>query len=143
MATEKKMGRKKVPITSEKKKEINLPQVIYWIERQSTAEEIAGSCGVHIETLSTAIKKEFGLTFPELFKKHACIGRQSLRRYQFKLAEKNVAMAIWLGKNYLGQHDPDNQNKAPPNDEKLDSLISAIKKQGAAPSQAQDSPISK
>jgi hypothetical protein len=29
----------------------------------------------------------------------------SLRRTQFKLAEKNPTMAIWLGKQYLGQRD--------------------------------------
>ena len=29
----------------------------------------------------------------------------SLRRNQFKLAEKSAAMAIFLGKNYLGQTD--------------------------------------
>ena len=29
----------------------------------------------------------------------------SLRRYQFQLAQKNTAMAIWLGKQYLGQRD--------------------------------------
>lgn len=32
-------------------------------------------------------------------------GRQSLRRTQFKLAETNAAMAIFLGKNYLDQTD--------------------------------------
>ncbi|MBU2233175.1 MAG: hypothetical protein KKG69_18065 [Alphaproteobacteria bacterium] len=32
-------------------------------------------------------------------------GLHSLRRTQFKLAEKNAAMAIFLGKNYLGQAD--------------------------------------
>jgi len=32
-------------------------------------------------------------------------GRVSLRRKQFQLAEKNAAMAIFLGKNYLGQSD--------------------------------------
>ncbi len=32
-------------------------------------------------------------------------GLQSLRRTQFKLAETNAAMAIFLGKNYLGQTD--------------------------------------
>lgn len=32
-------------------------------------------------------------------------GRMSLRRSQFRLAEKNAAMAIFLGKNYLGQAD--------------------------------------
>ena len=29
----------------------------------------------------------------------------SLRRAQFRLAEKNANMAIWLGKQYLGQSD--------------------------------------
>lgn len=28
-----------------------------------------------------------------------------MRRYQWKLAEKNTAMAIWLGKQMLGQKD--------------------------------------
>jgi hypothetical protein len=32
-------------------------------------------------------------------------GLTSLRRSQFRLAEKNAAMAIFLGKNYLGQTD--------------------------------------
>lgn len=32
-------------------------------------------------------------------------GRISLRRTQMKLAEKNAAMAIFLGKNLLGQSD--------------------------------------
>ena len=32
-------------------------------------------------------------------------GKMSLRRMQIKLAEKNSAMAIWLGKQYLGQRD--------------------------------------
>ena len=33
------------------------------------------------------------------------VGLTSLRRTQFRLAEKNAAMAIFLGKNYLGQTD--------------------------------------
>lgn len=32
-------------------------------------------------------------------------GKVSLRRKQFKLAEKNAGMAIFLGKNYLDQSD--------------------------------------
>lgn len=32
-------------------------------------------------------------------------GKMSLKRKQFKLADKNAAMAIFLGKNYLGQKD--------------------------------------
>ena len=33
-------------------------------------------------------------------------GKASLRRNQFKLSESNAAMAIWLGKQYLGQREP-------------------------------------
>lgn len=29
----------------------------------------------------------------------------SLRRSQFRIAETNATMAIWLGKQYLGQKD--------------------------------------
>ena len=43
--------------------------------------------------------------FCRLFKKGQDNGKMSLRRYQFKLAEKNTAMAIFLGKQYLGQKD--------------------------------------
>lgn len=43
--------------------------------------------------------------FQETFKRGREHGKMSLRRKQFKLAEKNSAMAIWLGKQYLGQRD--------------------------------------
>jgi hypothetical protein len=33
------------------------------------------------------------------------VGKSSLRRKQFRLAEKSASMAIFLGKNYLGQSD--------------------------------------
>ena len=32
-------------------------------------------------------------------------GKASLRRTQFRMAETSAAMAIWLGKQYLGQKD--------------------------------------
>ena len=32
-------------------------------------------------------------------------GKISLRRYQWELAKKNATMAIWLGKQFLGQRD--------------------------------------
>ena len=32
-------------------------------------------------------------------------GKVSLRRMQFRLAERSAAMAIWLGRNVLGQTD--------------------------------------
>ena len=41
--------------------------------------------------------------FIDSYKKGFSVGKISLRRTQFRLAEKSAAMAIWLGKQYLGQ----------------------------------------
>ena len=48
----------------------------------------------------------------------------SLRRLQFKLAEKSVPMAIFLGKNYLGQKDY--QDIEARNDGQLSALIEGL-----------------
>ena len=45
------------------------------------------------------------MTFSEVFAEKRQKGRASLRRLQFRLAEKSATMAIWLGKQYLGQKD--------------------------------------
>ena len=45
------------------------------------------------------------MNFAEVYKIYSVSGKISLRRWQFKMAEKNVTMAIFLGKQYLGQTD--------------------------------------
>lgn len=45
------------------------------------------------------------MTFSEVFTQKRGRGKISLRRAQFELAKKNAAMAIFLGKQYLGQSD--------------------------------------
>ena len=45
------------------------------------------------------------MTFSEVYAEKRQKGRASLRRSQFRLAEKSATMAIWLGKQYLGQKD--------------------------------------
>ena len=45
------------------------------------------------------------MTFSEAYKMFSAQGKMSLRRYQFKMAEHNPTMAIWLGKQILGQAD--------------------------------------
>ena len=74
---------------------------------QCTQEEICGVLGVNSDTLSKWCKKEYKANFSEVFKEKRQVGKMSLRRSQFKLAEKNATMAIWLGKNYLDQRDRD------------------------------------
>lgn len=65
-----------------------------------TQEEIAKILGLSASTL------QHNEEFLQVYKKHLETAKSSLRRHQFKLAEKNPAMAIWLGKQYLGQREP-------------------------------------
>ena len=72
---------------------------------QCTKEEICGFFDVSDKTLENWCKRTYSEGFSEVFKKKRGKGKISLRRTQFRLAEKNANMAIFLGKNYLGQTD--------------------------------------
>lgn len=72
---------------------------------QCTLLEICDFFDVEDDTLNSWCKKIYGTTFSEVFKIKRGKGQISLRRTQWKLAEKNPTMAIFLGKQYLGQTD--------------------------------------
>lgn len=70
---------------------------------QCTLIEVAALLGSSEEPL-----RQFFKQWPEAadaYEKGKQNGKSSLRRQQFKLAMSNPAMAIFLGKNYLGQAD--------------------------------------
>lgn len=70
---------------------------------QATVEETAAVLRVSLRTL-----QNFFTEHPDAKEAHEygkLEGCASLRRKQFALAEKNAGMAIFLGKNYLGQRD--------------------------------------
>lgn len=81
------------------KKQIDYTTVEKLANIQCTQEEIASFLGVSSRTLLRDEK------FKELFSKGRENGKMSLRRIQWKHAEKSATMAIWLGKQYLGQKD--------------------------------------
>lgn len=72
-----------------------------------TDEEIAAMMSDSHESISvdTLTNENNGATFAECKEKGQATGKASLRRNQFKLSETNAAMAIFLGKNWLGQTD--------------------------------------
>jgi hypothetical protein len=72
---------------------------------QCSMLEICAAFDVDDKTLTTWCKKTYNMQFSEVFKIKRGKGQISLRRTQWKLAEKNPTMAIWLGKQYLGQID--------------------------------------
>lgn len=70
-----------------------------------TKEDIASFFECSEDTVERWCKRTYKETFAVTLKKYAASGNISLRRIQFKLAEKSPAMAIFLGKQWLGQTD--------------------------------------
>ena len=70
-----------------------------------TEDDIANFFNCSIDTINNWCKSEYDMTFSDIYKKKSVVGLISLRRNQWKLSEKNASMAIFLGKNYLGQKD--------------------------------------
>ena len=72
---------------------------------QCTISEIADFFKCSEDTVERWCKRTYTEGFAEVFKKKSGRGKISIRRAQFRLAETNATMAIWLGKQYLGQGD--------------------------------------
>lgn len=86
-------------------KEIDRVQFEKLCNLQCTLLEIAGFFNCSDDTIERWCKRTYKTTFAECFKTFSQSGKISLRRTQFKLAERSAAMAIFLGKQYLGQTD--------------------------------------
>lgn len=73
---------------------------ICWFFRDETGKS------ANIDTLTRWCKREFGMTFQEYFRQNGCMALKiQLRRNQMNLSKSSAAMAIFLGKNLLGQTD--------------------------------------
>ena len=80
-----------------------------------TGEECASILGMDYDTLNRTLKKDGHKGFTEYFKQKGANGKMSLRRKQFDHAMSgNATMLIWLGKQWLGQADK--QEEATEND---------------------------
>lgn len=87
------------------KKEIDKKQFEFMCGIQCTKDEICGILDIDEKTLTRWCKDTYDMGFSDIYKKKCQVGLMSLRRTQFKLAEKSASMAIFLGKQYLGQKD--------------------------------------
>ena len=70
---------------------------------QCTQEEICGFFDITDKTLNAWCRRTYRKSFSEVFAIKKQAGKISLRRAQFQLAQKSASMAIFLGKNLLGQ----------------------------------------
>lgn len=109
---------------SRQKKQIDQKQFENLCALQCTEEEICDWFEITDKTLARWCRETYHKRFSEVFREKRSGGKISLRRSQFRLAEKNATMAIWLGKQYLGQKDTvDEENAA---EKKLDALLDKI-----------------
>lgn len=106
-------------------KEIDQTQFEKLCGMMCTLVDIAGFFNCSEDTIERWCKRTYNETFAETFKKHSAMGKISLRRYQFELAKKSAAMAIFLGKNYLGQVD--SQQIEAKSDGQLADLIDGLR----------------
>ena len=87
------------------KKEIDRRQFEQLCAIQCTEAEICSVLDVTEKTLQAWCRRTYGKGFSQVFAKKRKMGAASLRRMQWKLAEVNATMGIWLGKQYLDQRD--------------------------------------
>lgn len=88
------------------KKEIDKKQFESLCAIQCTKDEICFFFdNIDEKTLTRWCKDTYGMGFSDIYKIKSVNGKISLRRYQFELAKRSTPMAIFLGKNYLGQKD--------------------------------------
>lgn len=81
---------------------------------QCTLEDISEELGCSEDTIERACKREKKLSFADYYDKKRRRGFVSLRRTQFALAlAGDKTMLIWLGKQYLGQREPERLSEEP------------------------------
>lgn len=112
--------------TGRPKKVIDQGQFERLCALQCTITEMCGYFNCDDKTLSKWCQETYGMSFSEIFKLKRGVGQISLRRYQFQLAEKNPTMAIWLGKQWLGQRDEVAIDHG--NNELLEALTGLVRK---------------
>ena len=111
------------------KKEIDQQQFEVACSIQCTKDEICDLFDCDEKTVTRWCKDTYGMSFSDIYKKKSATGKISLRRAQFRMAEKNATMAIFLGKQYLGQRDYiEVENKEIP---KVELLLSKIESEAS------------
>ena len=94
---------------------------------QCTQEEIIAVLDVDDKTLTKWCKETYGCSFSEVYRQKKEGGKTSLRRKQWKLADTNASMAIFLGKNMLGQTDKQEQKIEIGSDGFIEALKGSVK----------------
>jgi hypothetical protein len=88
-----------------------------------TQDEITALMKISDEQLRVRVKEQYGEDYLDAYKRLSAGGKKSLRRHQFAMSETNATMAIWLGKQLLGQRDTPQENVISPEVLKAHDLL--------------------
>jgi hypothetical protein len=91
--------------TGRPEKEISWQQFEDLCGLHCTQDEIASFMRINVDTLRDRVEKQYGEPYSIVYKRFMENGKCSLRRDQRVIGRTNPAMAIWLGKQWLGQRD--------------------------------------
>ena len=98
------MSVKKRDLGGRPKIKMSLEEVENLSRLNCTMEELAAYFGVDVRTVQLRAQRE--PKFREAIERGQAKGRLSIRRQQIRLMEQgNATMAVWLGKQLLGQRD--------------------------------------
>lgn len=103
-----KGSKEKKGVMGRPRKEIDKDEFEKLLALHCTLSECCAFFDCDDKTLNKWCREQYGTTYSEVFRIKSGLGKISLRRAQFRLAERNAAMAIFLGKNLLGQSDTPN-----------------------------------
>ncbi len=73
---------------------------------QCTQSEIQNILHATDDRIDNWCMRQYGESYPSVYKRLFDKGHMSIRRAQFALCQKNASMAIWLGKVKLSQREP-------------------------------------
>lgn len=110
------------------RKEIDSEQFEKLCALQCTLKEIANWFKCSEDTIENWCKRTYTdedgqpMGFSDAYKNYSVDGKISLRRFQFKMAERNPSMAIWLGKQWLGQRDNMDMNLETTDSKEVEAL---------------------
>lgn len=100
------MARKRVKDTPGRPpKPINWEQFEQLCALHCTREEIGSFFHLNPDQITFRVKQYYHEDYMVIYKRFSEQGKCSLRRNQFKMTNRNATMAIFLGKQWLGQKD--------------------------------------
>lgn len=112
------------------RKEIDRDEFEKLCALQCTKAEMAGFFNVSEDTIERWCRRTYKESFAVVFANKRSGGKISLRRSQFRLAERDSRMAIWLGKQYLEQYEPIEVKRLELKLQELESKLSGHEPEG-------------